>query len=291
MNLHTAKKKAKENVLLKYNIQMQESRRIAGQTYAAFGLPANFRPVYNPAAPVQPEKIPVPKIKIGKNYTDSNQTTHTIAYADRGETARPFASGMEAGAVKVRALTARAEQISPLDPFSRYALCRAATLTAMQNQLLIIRTALLYPLAAADFDPGYSLSDLFARAAAASTVATVRISIENDTSGIISGLITETVRAAGLTPATNGTLFVTGKFEPSVSQTKDHRNADIKYTLTLRLADRSGRTLVRFHDKHSERYAVAEAEAKTTQALTTAIRQDFAQNITAALNRAAGVAD
>ena len=289
INSRTAKKKASENLTLIYNIQMQEARRIVGATYEAFGLPAGFRPTYTPGAAAKTDTPPALSIRTGELFTDSAKNTHTIAYADRAGAAKPFITEIKTAAAKIQSLAARADR--ERDPFTRYALARAATLTALQNELPITRAALLHPASLQGFDPGYTLTNLFARAAAASAAATVKVNIAGDTSGFIAGAVNNALLDAGLTPAATGVLNLRGNFTTKFTQTSDGRNVDISYTLSLSLTGGDGRVIAEFRETKSDRHPLAEAEARTAQFVSTSIRQNFGGKITAALNRAAGVAD
>ena len=163
-NHRMAKKNAASALTEGFNIQMAEAEQLTSQLYREHGFPVGFRPVFKEGAPPQkPADIAPPGIRFGKYYTDDEDTVHTIAFFNRADAGKPFAKQMQTRASRVRELLADAD--SNPDPLSHFAFLRAALLYALQNEGAVAKATLIDPETAAAFRPGFSLTNVLARAA------------------------------------------------------------------------------------------------------------------------------
>lgn len=287
-NLHLAKKNAATSLKNLFKIRMEETRLVTARLYRKFGFSSGFRPVFNEEAPPQkPKSVPPPRIRFGKHYTDEENTVHTIAFFNRAEAVKPFAEQMQTGAARVRELLTNAD--STTAPLPHFSFLRAALLYALQNEESVAKVSLIDPKTTAAFQPGFSLTNVLARAAEAATNVTFTVSATGDSKQNLSFLIGNTLRGIGFVPASNGVLTVTASLQTNPAKHNDARSVRLHYKLDIDVQDRTGRSVASVHEEKTENFPAVEARAQTDRAIEKTVNQTLRQRILRTLNRIAGV--
>lgn len=287
-NLRLAKKNAATSLKNLFNIRMEEARLVTARLYREFGFPSGFHPVFNEEAPPQkPKSVPPPRIRFGKHYTDEENTVHTIAFFNRAEAVKPLAEQMQTGAARVRELLADAD--SKTDPLPHFSFLRAALLYALQNEESVAKVTLIDPEITSAFQPGFSLTNLLTRVAAAATNVTFTVSATGDSRQNLSSLVGNTLRGIGFVPASNGVLTVTASLRTNSAKHNDARSVRLHYKLDIDVQDRTGRSVASVHEGKTENFPAVEARAQAARAIEKTVNQTLRQQILRTLNRIAGI--
>ncbi len=186
-------------------------------------------------------------VQFGEAAVDEAARVHVIAYLERLPTARVYVDLIETNGRQVESFLTQADTSDEL--VREYAYVSAAAVVSASNAVLQDQLRIISPgfseIAQLPYDPDAVLR----RRADVASQMRVSVDVAGDQNGRIASLVREALSEERLpVGADNPVLVVTGRVGIEPAQTSADFES-VRWTLTLGMADRAGRTLVTYDDQ------------------------------------------
>ncbi len=217
-------------------------------------------------------------IQYAESWKAPSGRWHVAAYLNRRETAEIYLDKIRTQTARVNFLRADAETAGDL--LTQYATLRAANTHALQADRLIRQLNVIYPRAAGDAAPGYSLNALRKNLADTAKQVKVSIAVEGDEENRMNATLQDFITRYGFVIGEPAVLRIKAGVEVDDTGEREQGLLFVRYEMLLQISDPNGDVVVTVRDKGREAHkTMAQARTRSFRTLENSIRANGAQRL------------